>query len=209
MELIEDILKFSIGGLTITGIVVYLGKLILNKSSDMIIESHKNKLEISKAEYQNQLEIFKTEHQIKFSKLHTERGEIIKKIYEAFYELETKLEKMTTLFQGSEWRTNKTRDDDAIISYRKTHSLLENNRIFFSDDFCDQLSSALEDYKGIINQMIQAKNKAKFESDGSGYRYPEGQGSLDLWKDAEQRTKNEIRNLRLELAISFRELIGV
>ena len=114
MELLEEILKFSIGGLTITGIIVYLGKLILTKSSDILIENHKNQLELSKAEHQNQLEILQAEHQIRFSKLHSERGEIIKLIYQDFYDLEQKLEKMTTLFQGSEWRTEKTRDDEAI-----------------------------------------------------------------------------------------------
>jgi|TARA_B110000908_G_scaffold150618_1_gene184735 hypothetical protein len=208
MELLEEILKFSIGGLTVTGIIVYLGKLVLTKSSDILIENHKNKLEISKAEHQNQLEIFKTEHQIKFSKLHAERGEIIKKIYTDFYALETKLETMTTLFQGPKWRTDKTRDEDAISKYRETCELLENNRIFFSEGLCDQISSALEDYKVIINQMLQAKNHAKYETDGTGYRFPDGQGSIDLWKDAEQKTKNEIRTLRLELAMVFRELIG-
>ncbi|MFD0963225.1 hypothetical protein [Pseudofulvibacter geojedonensis] len=208
MELIEEILKFSIGGLTITGIVVFLGKLILTKSSDIIIENHKNQLEISKANHQNQLEIFKTEHQIKFSKLHAERGEIVKEIYKAFYELEIKLESMTTLFQGPEWTTDKTRDEDAISKYRETLQLLENNRIFFSEELCTQLTSALEDYKAIINQMLQAKNHARFESDGSGYRFPDGEGSIDLWRDAEKKTKNEIRELRLELARVFRDLIG-
>jgi hypothetical protein len=209
MELLEEILKFSIGGLTITGIIVYLGKLILTKSSDILIENHKNQLELSKAEHQNQLEILKAEHQIRFSKLHSERGEIIKLIYQDFYDLEQKFEKMTTLFQGSEWRTEKTRDDEAIEKYRQACDRLERNRIYFTEDLCNQLSSGLEDYSKIIEQMLQAKNHAKYESDGTGYRFPEGQGSLELWMDAEKKTKNEIRLLRIELAKVFRELIGV
>ena len=198
MELLEEILKFSIGGLTITGIIVYLGKLILTKSSDILIENHKN-----------QLQIAKIEHQVKFSKLHTERGEIIKLIYQDLCELEQKFEHMTTLFQGSEWQTDKKRDEDAIAKYRETCDRLENNRIYFKEELCDQISSVLEDYKDIIKQMFKAKHKAKFESDGTGYRYPEGQGSLDLWMDAEKKVKNEIRQLRLDLAKTFRELIGV
>ncbi|MFD2562616.1 hypothetical protein [Aquimarina rubra] len=198
MELFEEILKFSVGGLTVVGIVVFLGKLILTKSSDLLIENHKNRLAISK-----------TEHQVKFTKLHTERGEIIKQIYQDFYELEKKLEHMTTLFQGPEWRTEKVRDQDAIDKYRETCETLEKNRIYFTEDLCNQLASSLESYSDIINQMLTAKNKAKYESDGTGYRFPEGQGSLELWMDAEKKTKNEIRNLRLELAKVFRELIGV
>lgn len=198
MELLEEILKFSIGGITIVGAMVFLGKLILTKSSDILIENHKNCLEISK-----------TEHQIKFTNLHAERGDIIKQIYQDFYELEKKLEHMTTLFQGPGWRTEKERDNDAIAKYKDTQDKLERNRIYFSEDLCDQLASALEDYSNIIQQMLEAKNHAKYEQDGSGYRFPEGKSSFDLWKDAENKTKNDIKKLRLELAQVFRELIGV
>lgn len=198
MELVEEMLKFSIGGLTIVGSMVFIGKLILTKSSDLLIENHKNRLEISK-----------TEHQVKFTKLHTERGEIIKQIYQDFYDLEQKLEFMTTLFQGSEWRTEKERDDIAIAKYREVYDRLERNRIYFSEELCEQLTSALELYHEIIKQMLNAESLAKYESDGTGYRFPDGQGSLDLWKDAERKTKNEIRVLRLELAKVFRNLIGV
>ena len=209
MEIIEEIIKFSIGGLTITGIIVYLGKLILTKSSDMIIENYRNQLAISKAEHQNQLEILKTEHQIRFSKLHSERGEIIKEIYQNFYDLEQKLEIMTTSFQGPEWKTDKKRDDEAIEVYRQTYDRLERNRIYFTEELCNQLASALAEYRSIILQMQKAKTQAKYDSGGTGHRFPQGQGSIDLWIDAEKKTKNEISDLRLELAKVFRGLIGV
>lgn len=198
MDIVEEILKFSIGGLTIAGIVVYLGKLILTKSSDILIENHKSQLEISKAE-----------HQIRFSSLHTERGEIIKLLYQDLYELEQKLVIMTSLFQGSEWAKDKTRDDDAIKKYHETFNRLEKNRIYFSDKLCGQISNALDYYKSIIEQMIHAKNKSKYENDGTGFRFPEGQGSLELWMDAEKKAEIELRDLRLNLAVKFRELIGV
>lgn len=197
MELLEEILKLSIGGVTIGLIVVYLGKLVLSKSSELIIENHKSRLELSKIE-----------HQVKFSKLHAERGEIIKLIYQDMYDLEQKLVQMTTLFQGPKWTTDKERDEKAIKKYHETYNRLENNRIYFSEDLCDQISSVLEHYKNIIEQMLKAKNKAKFENDGSGYRFPEGQGSLDLWMEAEKKAQKEIRDLRLNLAKNFRQLFG-
>lgn len=115
---------------------------------------------------------------------------------------------MTTLFQGPEWITDKTRDDDAISKYHETLQLLENNRIFFSEKLCEQLELALKDYNEIITKMLKAKSHAKFESNGTGYRFPDGEGSIELWKDAEKKTKNEIKELRLELARVFRDLIG-
>ena len=63
MEIVEYILKLSISGLTLGGIVVYLGKTIINKSSDIILANHKNKIDL-----------LKIEHQIKFSKFHEEQG---------------------------------------------------------------------------------------------------------------------------------------
>lgn len=198
MELLEEILKFSIGGITIVGAMVFIGKLILTKSSELLIENHKNRLEISK-----------TEHQVKFTKLHTERGEIIKQIYQDFYDLEQKLEFMTTLFQGAEWKNEKQREELAIAKYREVYNRLENNRIYFSEELCEQLTSALESYYEIIKQMLNAKSLAGYESNCRDVQLPDGQGSLDLWKDAENKTKNEIRNLRLELAKVFRSLIGV
>ncbi|MBF2707816.1 hypothetical protein [Flavobacterium soyangense] len=198
MEVLEEIIKLSIGGTTVGIIIVYLGKFFLTKSSDLLMENHKNQLEISK-----------TEHQVRFSKLHSERGEIIKSIYLDLYELEKKLEHLTTLFQGPEWKTDKERDDDARAKYKETFERLENNRIYFSEELCNQISLGLENYNNIIQLMFKAKNKAHYESDGTGYRFPDGQGSLDLWKEAENKTKNEIRQLRFELANVFRKLIGV
>ncbi|MDC6350064.1 hypothetical protein PP178_00745 [Zeaxanthinibacter sp. PT1] len=198
MELIEYILKLSIGGVTIGLIVVYLGKLILNKSSEILLENHKSKLELTRIE-----------HQIRFSSLHSERGEIIKLIYQDLYELEQKLVTMTSLFQGREWAEDKTRDEAAINKYHETFNRLEQNRIYFSEDLCNQISSALDYYKQIIEQMLKAKNKSKYERDGSGFRFPEGQGSLEMWIDAEKKAETEIRKLRLNLAEQFRDLIGV
>lgn len=48
MELIKHILTLSIGGTTVGLIVVYLGKFILNKSSELLIENHKSKLELTR-----------------------------------------------------------------------------------------------------------------------------------------------------------------
>jgi len=198
MDLLEKMLTLSIGGTTVGVIIVFLGKFLLEKSSQLLIENHKN-----------QLEIFKTEHQIKFSKLHEERAEIIKVIYQDFFELENKLEHMTTLFQGPEWKTEKSRDEDAIKKYRETFEKLENSRIYFSESLCLKFTSALEEYRKIIQLMLNAKSKAKHETDGSGYRFPENKGSLDLWIQAENKAKKDIKNLRLELAEEFRKLIGV
>ena len=114
MELLKEIFAILIGGTTIGAVIVYLGKFILSKSSELLLENYKNQLEISK-----------NEHQIKFSRLHEERANIIKIIYDNFYDLEIKLKRMTTLFQGPEWVDDKQRDNDAIDKYTEVYELLE------------------------------------------------------------------------------------
>lgn len=178
MELLQQIFALAIGGSTIGFVIIYLGKFILSKSSELVLENYKNQLEISK-----------NEHQIKFSKLHEERAKIIESIYHNFYELEVKLEHMTTLFQGPGWTTDKERDNDAIKKYTDTFELLEKNRIYFEENLCKKLSSALENYSEIIEQMLKAKSHARHESDGSKFRFPENEGSLALWMDAEKKVK--------------------
>lgn len=116
---------------------------------------------------------------------------------------------MTSLFQGPDWAKDKTGDDDAIKKYHENFNRLEKNRIYFSDELCGQVSTALDYYKKIIEQILHAKNKAKYENDGTGFRFPQGQGSFELWMEAEKKAEKEIRDLRLNLAIQFRELIGV
>tara|TARA_B100000809_G_scaffold124872_1_gene123094 strand:+ start:3149 stop:3361 length:213 start_codon:yes stop_codon:yes gene_type:complete len=45
---------------------------------------------------------------------------------------------------------------------------------------CGEISTALDYYKKIIKQILQEK-KRKYESDGTGFRFPEGQDSFELW----------------------------
>lgn len=37
--------------------------------------------------------------------------------------------------------------------------------------------------------MLRAKNKSKYEIDRTGCRFPEGQGSLELWIDVQKKAE--------------------
>ena len=198
MEILSELLQLSVGGVTVAAIIIFLGKFLISKGSDIILENHKNQLEISK-----------NEHQIRFSSLHQERGEVLKKIYRDLYELEKKLEYVTTLAQGPNWSEERNREEEAITKYREAYDRLEENRIYLPEDICSQIFSTLKTYSEIVNQMLQAKNKTRYEKGDQPFRFPEGEGSLELWIDAEKRVQTDIKNARLELVNEFRELIGV
>jgi hypothetical protein len=196
-EWIKELLKFSVGGLTIGGIVVVLGKIILTKGSDLLIENHKA-----------QIEITKVEHQIKFTKLHEHRAEIIKSIYQDFYDFEIILKRLSTLYQGPKWTDNDEKVMKALNKFEHIRDFLEYNRIYFSQDLCNKLKTTLTECNEITMLMLKAKGRAETESIVKHYKFSEGEGSKDLWTKANDKT-DEIRILRLELASEFRELIGV
>jgi hypothetical protein len=202
MELLEKLLTLSVGGITVGAVVVYLGKLILDKSSAVLIEDYKNKLEM-----------LKIEHQIRFTKLYEERGEVIKTVYQSLYELEHKLEYLTSPFQGPEWKHDLNREKEAIDHLNKTSKQLEINRIFFNESLCNEIASTLNDCRDVIIRMKNAKENSrdigKGYYDNSSQKGEKRKTPTQIWIEAQNKVKNEIKNQRLKLAQSFRDLIGV
>ncbi|MGY5851472.1 hypothetical protein [Salegentibacter sp. F14] len=196
MEIFWQIIQLSIGGITIGTIVIFLGKFILDKSSEILLENHRSKLDL-----------LKTEHQIKFSRLHHERAIIIKQLYQKLYQLEKTLAHLTSFIQGTEWKNDNSREQNAIKILQETKELLELNRIYFPESLIHQILSSLEHFDEVIDQMMEAKNKAKMES--GRFRFPKGEGPQDLWKKAHFKVKNEIKEARLSVGDNFRSLIEV
>lgn len=202
MSILENILTLSISGSIIAAIIVFLGKTIIQRSSDIIIENHKNKLDL-----------LKIEHQVKFSKLSEERGQVIKELYNSLFELELKLSELTTIFQGPEWIKDESRVKNANEQLVKAKKLLEINRIFFPESLCNEIDTALNEARDVIYIMLQAKNAAElreyYVKVGENVREKEGERPLDLWLKAQEKVNTQILEQRLALANSFRSLIGV
>ena len=91
----NEILGITFGSVIIGGIIIFLGKKLINKVLDAALKTYENKLELLKLEYQNKFELLKIEHQIKFSVMHEERAKILKKLYLKLYELVGSLKKLT------------------------------------------------------------------------------------------------------------------
>ena len=197
MEIITEILKFSVGGITIGAIVIFLGKIIINKSSDLILENHKNRLDI-----------LKTEHQIKFSQLHSERGQVIKRLYQNLFEIEKLLNHMTTLFQGTDWKYDREREMAAFEKIKETSDLIELNRIYFPEELCVKFIDTLNKFNNVISLMNEAKTKGKIENLLQGTQTIEGENSLEIWKKANESVEKDVKELKLKLAEDFRKIIS-
>jgi len=201
-QYLQYILTLSIGGFTIGAIVIFLGKVIINKSSEIIFENHKNKLDILKIEFQ-----------LKFSKLHEERAEIIKRIFQSLFELEIKLQELTSIFQGPEWVTDTTKDEAARTQLNLTREILEINRIFFSEELCTKIEDTLNQCSDVIFQMRKAKlNKMRqqeYAKMGEILPHKDEDSPLTIWQREEAKVKHDIKLLRMSLADNFREIMGV
>lgn len=198
----DDLLQILAGSATIGAVMVFLGRIIINKGFDAALKT-----------FQNKLDLLKIEHQIKYSKLHEERASLLKDLYKELYELENKLAYLTSAFQGPEWTDDDTRRNEVVEQYRKCKDFLEINRIFFLEDFCTKLSDNLKECEEVINGMDKAKFKAKQQDNDAKYnrpyRFKAGETPLDIWFEQEKKVKTEIRGRRIELANCFREIIGV
>lgn len=197
----EDFLKLVTGSLTIGAIVIFLGKLIINRGFDAALKN-----------FQNKLDLLKIEHQIKYSKLHEERATILKNLYQELYSLEKALAYLTTAFQGEEWLNDNERKDKAVSRLNYCKEILEGNRIFFPEQFCEELSKVLDDCQQIIADMDRAKIKGRaenrFAERGRRFGSDNEENSLEMWIRQEKKVNTEIKAKRIQLANSFRKIIG-
>lgn len=203
MDLGEYILKLSFAGITLGGIIIYLGRLIINKGSDLIIENQRNKMELARIDYQ-----------LKMSSLTEERAQIIKLIFQLLYKLELSLTTLTTTLQGPDWIDDKLRELEAEAALNETLQLLEENRIYFSQEHCNSIENVLMESRKVILNMKKAKLheknvKKNIESKRTDRNESDEESPLEIWRKAESSVKNNIRVLRMNLADTFRELIGV
>jgi len=190
-------------GLIGGGLLTLLIRTFLTERIKAQIQTEYNvKFETAKKE----LEKKATEHQIHYSKLHLERSEILRQIFEMLVKTEAALENLTTLFQGPEWVTDQEREDEAQTAYLNLEKKILVNRIYFSIDFLDQLDTLIKNYKDVIFQMSIARDQEKVERLSGNRTNP---SPLDTWINLKDRVQGEIVDARKDIENDFRKLLGV
>jgi len=198
-----------------TGIVVYIGKRIIDKTLDVGVEKYKNSLdrdlETHKATLLKQTEEFKAnlqmiglEHQIRYTKLHEERGQSMKKLFSLLIELQNKLNYFTNMFQGPEWSTDVARENEAQEAQRDLFFFFQMNRIYYPKMICDEIDEILKLSWHIIVDMSVAKITSANAGTGS-----ERATALREWRDANKRVSSEIESATGKLQDEFKKMLGV
>jgi Zn-dependent oligopeptidase len=220
----NQIIKYFLSTSVITGGLIYLAKLIIDKFAEARFEKYKASLQNETENFRHNLnfeaEMFRhelnttaTEHQIRYSKLYEERGQVIKAIYNLLLELENSLAKLTTMFQGPEWTTDTERDKVVAENIQKLRSYLEQNRIFFSEALCSKIEAILSDAHKITDDIFKAKKIEIMNENYNKRGHILGEQALlkplEMWRELDNKVQRDIKSARLDLAQEFRTLIGV
>lgn len=225
---ILSILKFIIGFFVsvagISTVLIYLGKLLINKSLDLAVEKYRSnlvkELEIHKSKLGRDTEEFKMtlnriviEHQIRFSKLHEDRALVVKEMYCKIYNLEKSLLHLTSLFQGPEWTEDRTREEDSITRLDDLKEHLELNRIYLEEAYCNDLDILIDDCLAIVRDMRKAKSRQKLNKKYEGTTFPIKKEQLmyptEKWMELEDKVKKDLKPKRLEIVNKFRTILGL
>jgi hypothetical protein len=201
---------FSISGITI--FAIWIGKLFITKSFDAGMEKYKASLQKEIEEYKSDLSRISLEHQIKFSKLHEDRASKIQVLYSKIIDLEQALIYSTTPAQGPEYISDTKRDNDCIEKLKALISQLDSDRIYFSNDLITKFDSIIKESWEIIFQMRKVREYGATidELKKVGRMVPESYYSkADLWTSAFEKTSNEFKILKENLANEFRTLLGI
>lgn len=145
-----------------------------------------------------------TEHQIQYSKLHIERSEKLREIYEKLIYTEGALEHFTHMGQGPEWSTDTTRETNAWREHEELISLIKKRRIYFPEELCKKLDSFCDEYKDVIVQMSVAKDRTRMGLRGNN----EAGSPIRTWMVQRDRVKGEIVKTRGLIENEFRKLLG-
>ena len=153
-----------------------------------------------------ELERKATEHQVQYSKLHLDRSENLKLIFNKLIDGEKALERLTTLGQGPTWTTDELREKQAWDKLDELKDLIQINRIFFDNELCKMLDKITVDYRDVIVKMGVAKTVAGHESRTGQRTEP---SSLQQWMDLRDRVNGEIVSARQSIEDEFRKILGV
>jgi len=209
----DEIVKFLISVTSLSAIIIYIGKKLVDKSLDAGIEKYKTNLNKELELFKSELNRVDTEHQIKYNRLSEQRADRINLLYKSLYELEQKLKYLTTMAQGPEWSTDTERAEDVRKHLSHLEEILELNRIYFKDELCGEIEAIIRESKKIETSIYSAKLERKKNEDyikmNMRHLINNPTGPSDTWSQTDYHVRTDIKNARLKLANEFREILGV
>lgn len=203
----EDIIKYflqiSAVGTLVGIIVIWIGKLLIQKEADIHIKriEQETQLQLNKLEF---------EHKERFSNIYSSQLKAIRKTYNLFYKLETSLISFQKLMEQETIdptnRDNSISEINDIVDSLKSN--LENNRLYFEEVVIERMVSLMSKYGQVLNTAKLSKAKVTFHPDSK----LEGKiTDVSFQSSMIKNSKEFLRNVEKErknLANIFRNIIG-
>lgn len=195
----------SIGGsAALFAVVGWLSRSIISQLLSKDIEAFKSKLQydsqLELTKFKSELERSAFEHQVRFSQLHEKRADIIADLFGVIVDLHSSVDNFILFLPAAT-------ADDSDKNLKSLHNAVdkfkltfEKNRIYFNKETCELIDSFNESMSKPVSELVM-------HIDISGYQNWDVLGKV--WMAAQEKLYAEIEDIKEELEMEFRQLLGV
>lgn len=183
----NELLRFFIGTLGVSGVITFLGKKIIENSFLKSLEKYKTDLEKTKYE-----------HQVRFGKLHEERAVVIKELFKKLVSVEKTMGSFFAFFEpAGEKLTKEEKGKIAADHFNNFIDYFAFNEIYFKDDITELVNKIISEIEDAWYKFITYPSYKKID-----YFLPDPklgeieQKKIEYWIDAWKKIKESLPPLK-------------
>jgi hypothetical protein len=195
-EVITSLGIFTVGSISITGLLAFFGRKLFEQYLQKKLDDHRN-----------QLQLILQEHKIRYSKLHSDRADVIRVLYEKLVIME---QSMRTYVFPAQFRGDLSRKDKKTKAGNAADDFFYYfypNEVLFDDSICNLVNEMNKLYQNVWvhttmydNEVAQADLETHYEFDD---------GAVEAVMKAWETIDAKIPPLKDNLKIQLRKLLGV
>jgi len=192
----NELMQFLGGATLIIGALVYIAKKVV----DGFLQS-------GVATFKANLEKVATENLIKFERLHHERANVVRELYQHLTKLALALSSTLNQGLGAGEKPLPEKVDNLGKLYDKFNGFYQLNKVFFSTDICEKIDNFIKSFWNVYTDITTYKvdiQSAEYKDDRELLKERH-----DFWEKARKLHENEMSEIRNEIERDFRNLLGV
>ncbi len=202
-QLAQNLGTFLIG----SGIIAFVAKSLFQYSLDKGLANHKVLLDRHVEEYKHDLQLLMQQHRIQYSKLHSDRAEVIKDLYQRLVTMQNAMGSYMSPWILSPEQPREERQASAVRAFQDFFNYFDSNQIFFNPSVCALINEMGKLYADAWASFSSYDDKASkdFAAADPDFRKERS----EAWKSALATINEKIPPVRQSLELEFRILLGV
>ena len=206
-EVLQNLGAFTVGTGGIVGIIAYFGRSLFEHYLSEQINNYKSQLDRESDNYRHQLQLATQEHQIKFTKLHTDRSDVIRTIYDKLQLMKQTMRTLVVPIRWADGTTEESRQKDASKAAQEFLDYFYRNEILFEESICTMVKEMDKLYSDAWSTYTtyaspEMKDYAKLDRD---FRKERADTLMEAWNTIDKKVPVIEEALKKE----FRGLLGV